>query len=289
MISAANPCHLTPLAGVRVVSIALNLPGPACARRLADFGATVVKIEPPGALGGDPMQTYAPRCHEELHRGIDVRKLNLKNPGERATFDELLAHAEILITAQREAALARLQLSEEALSMRFPNLCRIAIIGKKHSAAAGHDLTYLTDAGLAVPPHLPPTLFVDLAGAERAVTATFAALRLMQLSGRGSHCVVSLSDAAYALAGPKRHGLTNAGGLLAGEHPGYNFYRARNGWIALAALEPRFIERLLDASATEFTIEALKKYFATNTIADWQQWAITHDIPLATIADVATS
>lgn len=285
MNSAADISILQPLAGVRVVSIALNLPGPACARRLADFGATVVKIEPPDALGGDPMRLYAPSYHEALHRGLDVRALNLKHPDDRAAFDTLLATADVFITAQREAALARLQLTGDALSMRFSSLCHIAIVGSENTQDAGHDLTYLVDAGLATPPHLPPTLFADLAGAERAVTATFAAMRLKEITGRGQHAVVSLELAARSFAGPMTHGLTCPGGLLAGVHPGYNFYRASDGWVALAALEPHFVERLLKASGAAFTVDAIQEFFARNTIAEWKAWAAGHDIPLSVIAD----
>ena len=244
MNSASDISTPLPLAGIRVVSMALNLPGPACVRRLADFGASVIKIEPPAALGGGPMRIYAASYYQELHAGLDVRALNLKDAEQRATFDTLLANADVFITAQRVAALTRLQLAGDALSMRFPSLCHIAIVGDESSNDSGHDLTYMTDAGLATPPHLPPTLFADLAGAERAVTATLAVLRLAEKTGRGQHMVVSLGDAARAFSGPMRHGLTNVGGLLAGAHPGYNFYRALDGWIALAALEPHFVERL---------------------------------------------
>ena len=274
-----------PLTGVLVVSIALNLPGPACARRLADFGATVVKIEPPDSLGGDPMRLYARSYYEALHEGLDVRTLNLKKVDDRAALDSLLATADVLLTSQREAALTRLQLSGDALSMSFSSLCHIAIVGSENSTDSGHDLTYLVDAGLATPPHLPPTLFADLAGAERAVTATFVALRHKEKTGRGQHIVVSLARAAHALAGPMTHGLTSPGGLLAGAHPGYNFYRASNGWIALAALEPHFVERLLAASGSQFTLNALQQFFVSKTIADTKAWAMAHDIPLAVISD----
>ena len=287
MNSALNISTPLPLSGVRVVSIALNLPGPACVRRLADFGASVIKVEPPDALGGDPMQSYAASYYEALHAGVDVRILNLKDAVQRAAFDELLANADVFITAQREAALARLQLTGEALSSRFSSLCHVAIVGDENSSAAGHDLTYLADAGLATPPHLPPTLFADLAGAERAVSAVFAALRLKQASGRGQHFVVSLATAAGSLAGPMTHGLTNAGGLLAGGHPGYNFYRAHDGWIALAALEPHFVARLQKLSDLEFTTKALQKFFATKSICEWKIWASAHDIPLTVISDIS--
>ena len=285
MNSAADISIPLPLSGVRVVSIALNLPGPACVRRLADLGATVVKVEPPDSLGGDPMRLYARSYYEALHEGLDVRTLNLKTEHDRAALDSLLATADVLLTSQREMALTRLQLSGDALSMRFSSLCHVAIVGSENSTDAGHDLTYLVDAGLATPPHLPPTLFVDLAGAERAVTATFAALRLREKTGRGQHIVVSLERAAHTFAGPMTHGLTSPGGLLAGAHPGYNFYRANNGWIALAALEPHFVERLLAASGSEFTLNALQNFFASMTIAETKAWAVANDIPLSVISD----
>ena len=282
---AKNVSTPLPLSGVRVVSIALNLPGPACVRRLADFGASVIKVEPPEALGGDPLRTYAAGYYEALHRGLNVRTMNLKDIEQRTAFDGLLANSDVFITAQRVAALARLQITGEALAARFPRLCHIAIVGGKNSDIAGHDLTYMADAGLTTPPHLPPTLFADLAGAERAVTATFAALRIAQTTGLGHHCVVSLSEAAMALTGPMTHGLTSVGGLLAGSHPGYNFYRALDGWIALAALEPHFIERLKKASGVAFAVSTLQRFFSTESTMAWNVWAITHDIPLSVIHD----
>lgn len=277
-----------PLAGVRVVSIAVNLPGPACARRLADLGARVIKVEPPASLGGDPMAQYARSYYDELHRGIAVRTLNLKVEADRAALDHLLADADILLSAQRESALARLQLDWPHLSARFPRLSHVAIVGSTQNDDAGHDLTYLADAGLATPPQLPATLLADLAGAERAVTAVFACLRLSQPSGQGQRMPVSLQAAAGAFSGPRRHGLTSAGGLLAGGHPGYNFYRSRDGWIALAALEPHFEERVKAATGVAFEIDALTAFFRNNNSQYWQRWASEHDIPLAALPPSTT-
>ncbi|MEO8103623.1 MAG: CaiB/BaiF CoA-transferase family protein [Betaproteobacteria bacterium] len=278
-----------PLSGVRVVSIALNLPGPACARRLADFGAAVIKVEPPDALGGDPMRRYARGYYDELHRGVEIHTLDLKTDAGRTALDQHLATADVFLTSQREAALARLQLDGNALSARFPRLCQVAIAGSERGNDAGHDLTYIAAAGLATPPHLPATLIADLAGAERATTAVFAALRMAQRTGRGHRIVVSLEAAANAFAGPHRHGLTQHGGLLAGQHPGYNFYLAQDGWIALAALEPHFASRVQSASGVAFTGEALAAYFQPHGIDHWSQWALEHDIPLATIPSPSTN
>lgn len=289
MNSAVDISIQQALSGVRVVTIALNLPGPACARRLADFGASVIKVEPPDSLGGDPMRIYARSYYDALHHGLEVRTLNLKDVNDRAAFDGVLANADVFITAQREAALARLQLSGDALSTRFPGLCHIAIVGDEKSTDAGHDLTYLADAGLATPPQLPPTLFADLGGAERAVSATFAALRISEKTGRGQHRVVSLCSAINAFTGPMKHGLTSPGGMLAGAHPGYHFYRASDGWIALAALEPHFVQRVMGASGLPFTIEALQQFFAQKYITEWKGWATLHDIPLSVISDLPAS
>ena len=278
-----TPPAPTALAGVRVVSIALNLPGPACARRLADFGATVVKVEPPSEMGGDPMRTYARGYYDELHQGIEIRTLDLKSDAGRSALDEYLATADVFLTSQRTAALTRLKLDGNTLSVRFPRLCQIAIVGSDAGNDAGHDLTYIADAGLATPPHLPATLIADLAGGERAATAAFAALRIAQQTGQGQRIVVSLASAAIAFAGPHRHGLTSPGGLLAGKHPGYNFYRADDGWVVLAALEPHFAARVATAAGVEFTQQALTDFFRRRNVSDWSQWAQTHDIPLAVI------
>ena len=276
------------LAGVRVVSIALNLPGPACVRRLADFGATIIKVEPPDSLGGDPMRMYAPGYYDELHRGLEIQTLNLKSAEGRSALDKLLVTADVLITSLREAALERLSLGWDALSARHPPLCHIAIVGAEAGNDAGHDLTYIAAAGLATPPHLPVTLIADLAGGERAVSATFAALRMLQQTGRGARLVVSLATAAHAFAGPHAHGLTRAGGLLSGGHPGYNFYQARDGWVVLAALEPHFSARVQAASAVEFTSAALTEYFRQHDVRHWNKWAAQHDIPLATLPSSST-
>ena len=65
-----------PLAGVRVVTIALNLPGPAAAARLQELGADVVTVLPPS---GDPVATLVPALYEELHRGQSVRTVDMKS------------------------------------------------------------------------------------------------------------------------------------------------------------------------------------------------------------------
>jgi alpha-methylacyl-CoA racemase len=142
------------LEGLRVVSTALNLPGPAACARLHELGATVTKVEPPT---GDPMQAYCGAWYARLHGGIDVRRIDLKETAGRDAMHALLGHADLLVTAQRAPALDRMGLGAAQLA-RHARLCHVAITG--HAAPdgdrPGHDLTYMAAQGLVRPPALPP-------------------------------------------------------------------------------------------------------------------------------------
>nr|WP_242822428.1 CoA transferase [Thermaerobacter marianensis] len=146
-----------------MVNLAVNVPGPVAAARLQALGATVCKVEPPG---GDPLAAAAPAWYEELTAGQEVVRLDLKTPAGRAALDERLAHADLLLTAQRPSALARLGLGPAALARRFPHLVHVAIVGypAPRQEEPGHDLTYLAETGLLDPPALPRTLLADLGG-----------------------------------------------------------------------------------------------------------------------------
>jgi alpha-methylacyl-CoA racemase len=252
----------------RIVTTALNVPGPVAAARLRELGATVTKIEPPD---GDPLASAAPEWYREL-AGDHVVRLDLKGNG-RARVGELLADADLLLTAHRRSALARLGLAWPELHGRFSRLSQVAIVGERDSERPGHDLTYLAARGVVSPPELPKTLAADLLGAELAVTAAVGAL----LSREPTYVEVALADAAELLAEPLRHGLTRPDGILGGGFPGYGFYETSNGWIAVAALEPRFRERLDELGGNLATV------FRTRTCEDWEVWAAERDVPLTRI------
>jgi crotonobetainyl-CoA:carnitine CoA-transferase CaiB-like acyl-CoA transferase len=189
----------------------------------------------------------------------------------------LLAGSDLLLTAQRPSALARLGLAWPQLHERFPRLAQVAIVGERSSERPGHDLTYLAKRGLVEPPKLPRTLAADLLGAERAVTASVAVLS----SPEPTYVEVALADAAELLAQPLRRGLTAAEGILGGGFPGYGLYEASDGWIAVAALEPRFRQRLAtELGLDELTRDGLASAFRTKTAAAWVEWAAERDLPL---------
>ncbi len=229
-----------------VLTLALNVPGPVAAARLAGLGATVTKVEPPG---GDPLATVSPTWYRALHEGLAVQQIDLKTPEGRAALEPLLAAADLLLTANRPAALARLGLDWPALHARFPRLTQVAIVGQPSPRAdlPGHDLTYVAAAGLVDPPRLPRTLVADLAGAERAIAAALAGLYGRDRGLGAGYSEVSLAEAAADFAAPLEHGLTARSGVLGGAFAGYNLYPTQDGWIAVAALEAHFWQRLRSA------------------------------------------
>jgi alpha-methylacyl-CoA racemase len=274
---------LGPLSGIRIVSTALNLPGPAACARLRDLGASVAKIEPPA---GDPFEHFCAPWYRRLHENVEVVRADLKTDTGRDEMERRLQQADLLVTAQRAAALERLGLS--SLASRFPNLCHVAITGHAppDDGLAGHDLTYLAPLGLVDPPLLPPTLFADMAGAEVAVSTALALLLGRERGSTERSRTVALADAAYALAEPLREGLTRPGALLGGGYAGYNLYLALDGWIAVAVLEPRFAERLATLLGLErLETAALRAIFGKHDTAHWESWARQHDLPIVAVRD----
>jgi alpha-methylacyl-CoA racemase len=269
-----------PLAGIRVITLALNVPGPMAAERLRDLGANVTKIEPPE---GDPLKTVNPRWYSRLTEGVTVVTCNLKTaPGSGFLFDRL-TDADLLLTAQRPAALKRLDLGWQTVHARFPKVCQVAIVGfpAPRQDVAGHDLTYLGSHGLLQPPALPPTLLADVAGSEQAALAAVAVLLGRQRTGIAEYVEVAIADAAKRLAVPRDAGLTTAGGHLAGAFPGYNLYRTADGWVAVAALEPHFYRRLCELLGVSTpSYESFAACFATQGNAYWLEFAATHDVPI---------
>lgn len=271
------------LQGLKIVNTGLNAPAPIAASRLARMGATVIKIEPPS---GDPLQKFAAHWYKELCAGQSVRVLDLKSEEGRHNLDAILDDADLLLASFRPSALARLKLDWKNLHARHKRLCFTGIIGypPPHEERTGHDLTYMADAGLLSPPQLPVSLYADLAGAERAVSLSLALLLNFSRKGTPGCGWVSLHECARDLAEPRRAGLTLLGGLLGGGNPLYSFYQAKNGWIALAALEPQFVEKLrTELGLISSGREELERIFRTRSAEQWEHWAEERGLPLAAV------
>lgn len=276
-----------PLRNIRVVNMAVNLPAPLAAARLRALGAKVVKVEPPN---GDPLREYCPRWYKELTHGQELVRLDLKQTVERADLEKLLSNADLLLTANRPAAIRRLGLGWENLHTLFQSLCQVALTGHgtPRQDLAGHDLTYQARVGLVGPPNMPNTLSADLASAERMVSAALGVLLLREHFRKGFYAEVILENVAADWAAPLRYGLTTRNGILGGGIAQYNLYRARRGWIALAALEPHFSRRLQEELQLEtVNRRQLSLAFRSRTAQHWERWAKARDLPLTAVCNLS--
>lgn len=267
------------LSGYRVICLAQNLPGPVAASRLVGLGAEVIKVEPPQ---GDPLSALGELYHA-LTSGMKIIRLDLKNEEGKREFFELLSGADLLLTAQRPAALERLGLGWESLHARFPKLCFVGVVGHAPPRAEepGHDLTYEAEAGLVFPPALPTTLVADMGGAERAVVMSLALLFSRERGEEAQMAWVALAQAGKDFSLPLAYGLTRPGAALSGALAEYNLYRTKDGWIALAALEPHFSARVRE----EFGESSWEARFLEKTSDEWEAWARAKDIPLAAVRE----
>ncbi len=283
---------IRPLRGTRVLSLALNLPGPAALLRLRAMGAHCTKVEPPG---GDPMERYSPPAYAELHAGIRTLQADLKTDRGQARLHRELARSDLLLTSFRPSALTKLGLGWKSLHKRYPALSVVAIVGAPGARAEepGHDLTYLAEAGLVTGLDLPASLFADMGGSLMAAEAALQAMLVQRGSGKGVFQEVALSDAARWLGLPRSWGLTQPTGAVGGAHAGYRVYPCKDGRVAVAALEPHFAAALCQAAGVEgadlrslFQPQvhgAIAAYLRGKTRRQLERLAVAKDIPLHTL------
>lgn len=301
MTSSAKSPALRPLRGVRVLSLSLNLPGPAALMRCQQMGASCVKLEPPpfpGAVpgtSGDPMGLYAPAAYQVLHQGVRVAVADLKTEKGQKALHRELAKTDVLLTSFRPSALNKLGLEWKTLHKRYPALSQVAIVGASGARAEepGHDLTYLAENDLIGALDLPPTLYADMGGSLMASEAVLKAVLLQQRSGKGSYLEVALSEAAGYLALPRSWGLTKKGSAVGGGHAGYRVYPCKDGRVAVAALEPHFAKSLCAAAGIQnanimtmmspATHQTIAAYLLTMSRAALDALGAEKDIPLYTL------
>jgi crotonobetainyl-CoA:carnitine CoA-transferase CaiB-like acyl-CoA transferase len=269
------------LQGLRVLDLTMLLPGPVATLRLAEMGADVLKIEPPGA--GDAARVMMQSAADEVagrpgafyrlvNRGKRETRIDLKSESGRAVLLALARDADVLVESFRPGVMTRLGVGYETLRALNPKLVYCAISGYGSEGPfvdrAGHDLNYIGYSGVLDQlaardgtPVLPNFQIADLlGGALAALTQILAALWQVARGGEGRFIDVSMAHATYAhnlvaqvaLANDDAAAIQPGGGLLNGGVPCYNLYRTQDGrWLAVGALELKFWQALCKALGRE--------------------------------------
>lgn len=245
------------LAGMLVVDLTRLLPGAIATQYLADSGAEVVKIEPPG--GGDYARSLSREVFATTNRGKKSIVLDLKSAAGREAFLRLARRAVVVVESFRPGVMGRLGLDYPVLAAANPGLVYAAITGYgqtgEYAGLAGHDINYIALGGVLALnlPVIPGVQLADIAGGGmQAALRIMTALLARERTGRGAFLDISmlrgvralleLPLAIYEAAGQEPQPSSE---MLSGLYACYNIYQASdNRWLAVGALERKFWEEL---------------------------------------------
>jgi len=315
------------LAGYRVVDLTSVLFGPYATRILADYGAEVIKVEPPS---GDLTRWLEPFRSPGMgamfiaaNRGKRSIVLDLKQAEGREILRELVASADILVHSIRPKAAARLGITFDAMRALRPDLiyCELTGYGQEGPWAdlPAYDDTVQAASGIVAleaevseAPHYVPTTMADKVGSLYVVHAILAACLARGRDGEGRYlrvpmleCLVDFLMVEH-LAGrafePPEGEAGYARVLAGGRRP----YRARDGWVAIlpyaTAQWQRFLreigradlaeaEWVRDPSARSGRIgelyEAVAEAAVERSVAEWVELAARLDLPAMPVAKLA--
>ena len=254
--------EMLPLAGLVVLDFSQFLAGPACALRLADLGAQVIKVERPGA-GELGRQLYISNLaldgDSTLFHSINRNKrgfsANLKDPADLARVKQLIARADVLIQNFRPGVMERIGLGYTEVRALNPRLVYATVSGYGLEGPwrdkPGQDLLAQSVSGLAWlngDADQPPTPFglavADMLAGAHLAQGILACLVRRGITGRGGMVEVSLLESVLDLQFevlttylndggklPQRSRINNANAYLGAP---YGIYATADGFLALA-------------------------------------------------------
>ena len=312
------------LDGYRVVDLSQFLPGPHLSMIMADHGAEVIKVEPPG--GGDPGRHVGLTQGEHTvffsnaNRGKRSVCLNLKDAQDRDKLARLLDTADVVIEGFRPGVADRLGIGAAVVTARNPRVvyCSISAFGQTgpYRDIPAHDLAVEAIAGsLSVnvgndnAPAMPALPNADMAASLMALSAILMALLRREKTGRGDRIDLSMHDALVGWM-PNILGTVFAEGRAPvpkherqwGGAAFYNIYATSDGrHIVLGAQEIKFVRGLLEelqrtdlialaergpGAHQQPLIDFLRGWFAQQTQAHWIDWFASRALPFAPVQDL---
>ena len=261
-----QPQRQGPLTDLKVIEVCTTIAGPACARLLADFGADVIKIEPPE---GDPVRQMGQHIDNvSLYAASILRNkrsvvLDLKTPQGRDVAFELMARADIVVENNRPGVMERLGLGYEALSARNPGLVMVRISGfgqdGPYAAQPGYGAICEAVGGvrhMTGDPDRPPARVAlattDYLSSVYAAFGAMAAIHARQHTGKGQVVDVALYEAAFTQMEPivpahDKLGIVpmREGSNLPSMAPNSSYPAKDGGWVLVAANSQPTWQRLV--------------------------------------------
>ena len=200
-----------PLHGIRVVELGQLIAGPFCGQLLGDFGAEVIKVEPPGA--GDPMRGWgqgAPVWWPVIARNKKSVTLNLREAEGQELLKQLAVKADVLIENFRPGTMEKWGLDYGTLAALNPGLIMVRVSGFGQTGPYAHRAGYgsIGEAMggiryLAGDPDRPPSRvglsIGDSLAATFACLGTLAALHSRHATGRGQVVDSAIYEAVLAM------------------------------------------------------------------------------------------
>jgi crotonobetainyl-CoA:carnitine CoA-transferase CaiB-like acyl-CoA transferase len=293
------------LAGLRDLDLSIWRPGPYATQLLAEQGAEVLKVEPPG---GDPMRSM-PDLFDLLGAHKRSIVLDLKSDAGRRRCLELAAECDVFVESYRPGVADRLGVGYETVSARNPAIVYCSITGfgafGPLAQVPGHDVNYLAYTGTLSPdgrpPHQPTVPLGDLGGGIAGAFGIVTAVLGARATGVGERIDVSITDVLSGWVGPVGEvRMVDVERPLAGV-PGYGVFPTSDGghvaigimnedhfWAGLcAALElphGALSNRERNARVHELNAEIAAALLGM-TEAEAVAHLVDHDVPAAAVLD----
>lgn len=248
-----------PLKGITVLDLSRLIPGPFCSLILSDLGARVIKLEDTDR--GDYLREIPPvidrrggALYQALNRNKESVVVDLKKKKGKEVFSKLIKRSDVLLESFRPGVMSRLGFSYNKLKKINPKIILASISGfgqrGPNSHRAGHDLNYLSIAGVLSPPENPSIQWSDLVGGGLwGALSILVALYQRKKTKKGTYLDISMTDGMtfLNLGNIVMSQLGTPLNILSGVLARYHVYKTADGeYVSLAALENKFWNRFCD-------------------------------------------
>ncbi len=317
----------SPLEDVTILDLSHALAGPFCSTMLGDFGARVIKVEPPtgdiARAWGVPLTEHDTSYFVSLHRNKQGVCIDLKSEQGRELFFEMVKKADVVLENYRTGTLTKLGIDYEAARRHNPGIvyCSVSGFGQDgpYRDRAALDLILQAESGMISVTGEPGRPGVrcgvsvaDLTAGMNATLGILMALRVKDRTGEGQSIDVSMMEGQMSLLGimignyladgvlPQPMG-TAYSALLP-----YQTFRTRTRDIALAvgseklwrtfcpvighpelAQDPRFRTNVDRIRNAEALIGILQAILLERSYEDWEALMLEHGIPVGAINSIA--